>query len=158
MSLQEIFSLMDRFDASGIRRFALTQGDWKLELEQGAPSACTSEMDAPALISRPVPAPSAAPVPEAEPAEGILIRSPILGTFYAAGEPGGDPFVLPGDTIEEGQTLCVLEAMKMLSQLPAPTGGTILEILAEDGSLVEFDAPLFRISPLPGTDSGAQAR
>ena len=76
------------------------------------------------------------------------MKPPPVGTFYAASAPGEAPFVSVGDTVKKGQTLCVLEAMKMMSEVPAPCDCVILEILAKDGDLVGFDAPLFQVREL----------
>ena len=76
------------------------------------------------------------------------VKAPLVGTFYAAPAPGEAPFVSVGDTVKKGQTLCVLEAMKMMSEVPAPMDCVILEVLAKDGELVGFDAPLFRVREL----------
>ena len=81
-------------------------------------------------------------------AEGTTVKAPLVGTFYAASAPGEAPVVSVGDTAKKGQTLCVLEAMKMMSEVPAPCDCVILEILAKDGDLVGFDAPLFQVREL----------
>lgn len=76
---------------------------------------------------------------------GILVKAPLVGVFYAAPAPGETPFVRAGQTVSKGQTLCLVEAMKMLNEIPAPADGVIEEVLVQDGELVEFDAPLFRL-------------
>ena len=138
MELRDIYALIDRFEVSTLHRLALSREDFHLELERGG---AVSAPGAP--VMPPPEAQTSAPT-----ADETLVRAPILGTFYVAGEPGGAPFVKAGDRVEKGQTLCVLEAMKTLSDLPAPADCTILELLAEDGALVEYGAPLFRIQPL----------
>ena len=77
--------------------------------------------------------------------EGELVRAPMVGTFYASSSPEADPFVGKGDTVSEGDTLCIIEAMKMFNQIEAEASGTIVAILAENGQPVEFDQPLFVI-------------
>lgn len=146
MELSDILALLDRFDASSAASMKLRLGDLRLELNKNAAPAAV----APAPV--PVPADAPAPVPGAEmpkaQAEGTTVKAPLVGTFYAASAPGEAPFVSVGDTVKKGQTLCVLEAMKMMSEVPAPCDCVILEILAKDGDLVGFDAPLFQIREL----------
>ena len=146
MELSDILALLDRFDASSAASMTLRLGALRLELTHNAAPAAV----APAPV--PVPADAPAPVPGAEmpkaQAEGTTVKAPLVGTFYAASAPGEAPFVSVGDTVKKGQTLCVLEAMKMMSEVPAPCDCVILEILAKDGDLVGFDAPLFQIREL----------
>ena len=136
MELQEILALMDRFEASSAVKLELELGELRLKLERGTAAAAAAPVS--------VAAPSSVPAP-AQQEEGTLVKAPLVGTFYAASAPGEAPFVSLGDQVKEGQTLCILEAMKMMSEVPAPVSGEIVEILAEDGSLVGFDTPLFRI-------------
>ena len=144
MELKDIYALMDRFGASGLTGLEVTQGDWHIRLEK-APAPVVAA--APAAVSVPAaPAPAApAAVPAAAQGSGTFIRAPLVGTFYAAPAPDKAPFVAVGDTVKAGQTVCVLEAMKMMSEIPAPCDCVIEEILAENGALVAFDAPLFRV-------------
>ena len=134
MNQKEIFALMDRFDAGRAVRLRLTSGDFTIELSKAAPA-----VPGPAPRVDPEPVPSPAPAEE-----GAVITAPLVGTFYASPAPGEAPFVRPGQRVEKGQTVCILEAMKMMSEVPAPRAGTILEVLAEDGALVSFGEPLIR--------------
>lgn len=139
MTNQEIFELMARFDASTATTLKLSTKDFSLELGKGGPAA-------PIPAATPVPAPAAAVSPAAAPAPaGKCITAPLVGTFYAAPAPGEAPFVKAGDQVRKGQTVCVLEAMKMMSEVPAPVDCIIEEVLVKDGELVGFDAPMFRI-------------
>ena len=90
-------------------------------------------------------APAAAPAAEAEMPEGEVVRSPMVGTFYGSPSPEAEPFVTLGQRISEGETLCIIEAMKMFNQIEAELSGTVVAILAESGQPVEFDQPLFVI-------------
>ncbi|WP_294514483.1 acetyl-CoA carboxylase biotin carboxyl carrier protein [uncultured Intestinimonas sp.] len=146
MELSDILTLLDRFDASSAASMKLRLGDLRLELNKAAVPAAVVAGVAAAPAAVPVPAP-AAEAPEAQP-EDATVKAPLVGTFYAASAPGEAPFVSVGDTVKKGQTLCVLEAMKMMSEVPAPCNCVILEILAKDGDLVGFDAPLFQIREL----------
>lgn len=135
MELNDIFALMERFDASGLTSLELELDQAKVRLGKGGTA----------------PAPSAAPDP-AEPVQASgkmegssFLRAPLVGTFYAAPAPGQPPFVSVGDRVKKGQTVCVLEAMKMMSEIPAPVDCIIEEILVKDGELVGYDAPMFQI-------------
>ena len=134
MELSDILALLDRFDASTAGSMKLRLGDLRLELNKAAaPAAMSPAAAVPAAATAPVPAAAAA---ETQP-EGTTVKAPLVA-----------PFVSVGDTVKKGQTLCVLEAMKMMSEVPAPADCVILEVLAKDGDLVGFDAPLFQIREL----------
>lgn len=138
MTNQEIFELMSRFDQSGITAFKLTTKDVTLELSKGVGvPAAPAAGPAPA-----VPAPSVAAAP-AQP-EGPCITAPLVGTFYAASAPDAAPFVKVGDKVKKGQTVCLMEAMKMMNEVQAPCDCVIEAILQEDGALVSFGDPLIR--------------
>ena len=148
MELDKIFALLERFDASGLSGLELEEGNLRLRLEKGG--APVIAVPAAPVAPAPVQAASAPAAPAAVPAveEGTVIRAPLVGTFYAAPGPDRPPFVKVGDKVKQGQTVCVLEAMKMMSEIPAPCDGEILEVLAQDGALVGFDEPLFRVREL----------
>ena len=128
MTNQEIFELMARFDASTATTLKLSTKDFSLELGKGGPAA---------------PIPAAAPVPAPAPADKC-ITAPLVGTFYAASAPDAAPFVQVGDHVKKGQTVCLMEAMKMMNEVQAPCDCVIEEILQEDGALVSFGEPLLR--------------
>ena len=142
MELNDIFALMDRLEGSSLTRLELEDGDFKLVLDRTAPSVSAA--------AAPAPVPAAAPAPaepvreqEAQP-EGAVIRAPLVGTFYAASAPDAAPFVQVGDHVKKGQTVCLMEAMKMMNEVQAPCDCVIEEILQEDGALVSFGEPLLR--------------
>ena len=142
MTNQAIFELMARFDASTATTLKLSTKDFSLELGKGGPAA-------PIPAAAPVPASAAAVPPAAAPAPaGKCITAPLVGTFYAASGPDSAPFVQAGDRVKKGQTVCILEAMKMMSEIPAPMDCGIEEVLMGNGSLAGFDAPLFRVRRL----------
>lgn len=109
----------------------------------------------PAAASMYTPAPVGPAVAPAEPAAaappaprpGAVVRSPMVGTFYRSPSPTSPPFVSPGDTIKEGQTLCLIEAMKLMNEIKAEKAGTVTRVVAENGQPVEFDQPLFELDP-----------
>lgn len=138
MTNQEIYDLMARFDTSGLQKLKLSQGDFKIELEKAAP--------APAAASAMVPvsaAPAAAPAAEEAPA----VTAPLVGTFYAAPAPEQPPFAMPGDKVKKGQTVCLIEAMKTMIEVPAPCDCVIEEVLKANGELAAFGEALMRYRP-----------
>ena len=145
MELSDILALLDHFDASSAASMKLRLGDLRLELNKNAAPAAVAPAAVPVVAA---PAAVAAPVPAAEApkarAEGTTVKAPLVGTFYAASAPGEAPFVSVGDTVKKGQTLCVLEAMKMMSEVPAPCDCVIEEVCCANGDLVAFGDALFR--------------
>ena len=139
MSNQEIFELMARFDASAATSLKLTTKDFSLELGKGG-GAAAPVCAAPAA---PAAAPAPAPAPAAEP-EGLFITAPLVGTFYAASAPDAAPYVQVGDHVKKGQTVCLMEAMKMMNEVQAPCDCVIEAVLQQDGALVSFGEPLIR--------------
>ena len=143
MELSDIFALLERFESSSIQRMELRMEDFRLELDKNAAVTVAPVAAAP-VAAAPVAAPSAAPAPAAAPkAEapaGPTINAPLVGTFYSAPSPDAAPFV-----VKKGQTVCILEAMKMMSEVPSPADGVVEEILVRDGELVGYDQPLFRL-------------
>lgn len=142
MKNQDVYDLMDRFEKSGIARMKFESGDTSLELEKtiavsGAPAVAAAPMAQPAVCG--VEAASAQ-----EPEAGPFIKAPMIGTFYVASSPDAQPYVSPGDAVHAGDTVCMLEAMKMMSEVSAPCDCIIEELLVADGELVSFDQPLIR--------------
>lgn len=137
MTNQEIFDLIARFDASSICTMRLVRGDFSLELSKAASATVSA--------AAPVPAQRIETPPASEASQSIT--APLAGVFYAAGEPGAKPFVAVGDCVKKGQTVCVMEAMKTISEIPAPCDCVITEILKENGTLAAFGEPIFRYRP-----------
>ena len=144
MTNQEIFELMDRFERSAIRTLRLSRDGTTLEMSKDAPAA-------PALTSPAAPEPVA--VPSAQPAAAAsapcesTIDAPLAGVFYAASAPGEAPFVREGDRVKQGDTVCLMEAMKMISEIPAPCDCVITRVLKENGELAGYGEPLFGYRP-----------
>ena len=140
MELESIYALMERFERSSITGLELEQNGARLKLEKAVAVA------APVAVAA---APAAAPAPQqTAQEEGEYIKAPLVGTFYTAAGPDAAPFVQVGDKVEKGQTVCILEAMKAMSEIPAPMDCVIEEVLLDNGSLAAFDAPLFRVRRL----------
>ena len=139
MNKEDIFALMARFDAGTAAVLKLSCKDFTLELSKAAPqTGC-----APAPASA---APAAPAGERGETEESPCVTAPLAGVFYAAPAPDQPPFVRPGDRVKKGETLCLLEAMKMMSEIQAPCDCVIREVLAENGALVSFGEPLMRYS------------
>lgn len=136
MTNQELYELMTRFERSCIQSIKLTRGDFSVEL-------CKASAASGAATAAVVPA---TPAPQVE-ETGKAITAPLVGTYYEAASPGAKPFVAVGDRVQKGQTVCLIEAMKMISEIPAPCDCVITEILKENGSMAAFGEPLFRYQP-----------
>lgn len=144
MELESIYALMERFERSSISGLELEQNGTRLKLEKAvAVAAAPAVVAAPVAAPAPVVAPAAGQPAQAE--EGEYIKAPLVGTFYTAAGPDAAPFVQVGDKVLKGQTVCILEAMKAMSEIPAPMDCVIEEVLLDNGSLAAFDAPLFRV-------------
>lgn len=146
MDLESIFALMERFERSTLTGLELEQNGTRLKLDKTLTAAATTAA-APISVQTVVPEVPAA-VPASQTSEGEYIKAPLVGTFYSSANPEAAPFVKVGDTVKKGQTVCILEAMKMMSEIPAPMDCVIEEVLVENGSLASFDAPLFRVRRL----------
>ena len=144
MDLESIFALMERFERSSLTGLELEQNGTRLKLDKTVAVAAAPAAAVAAVSAVQTPAASPAPQPAAQ-EEGEYIKAPLVGTFYAAAGPDSQPFVKVGDQVKKGQTVCILEAMKMMSEIPAPMDCVIEEVLVENGSLAGFDAPLFRV-------------
>lgn len=143
MELESIYALMERFERSSLSGLELEQNGTRLKLEKAVAVAA-----APAAATAVVAAPAPAAAPTAQNDEGEYIKAPLVGTFYTAAGPDAAPFVQVGDKVHKGQTVCILEAMKAMSEIPAPMDCVIEEVLLDNGSLAAFDAPLFRVRRL----------
>ncbi len=144
MDLRKLKKLIDLVQESGIAELEITEGEERVRINRsGNPMQAVMAMQqAPAAA-----APAAAPapvVPEAPAApEGHTVKSPMVGTFYRSSAPGAKPFVELGQSVSAGDTLCIIEAMKLLNEIEADQGGTIKAILVENGQPVEYGQPLF---------------
>ena len=143
MELESIYALMERFERSSITGLELEQTGTRLKLEKTVAVAAAAPVAAAPVAVAAAPAPQQAPQEEGE-----YIKAPLVGTFYTAAGPDAAPFVQVGDKVQKGQTVCILEAMKAMSEIPAPMDCVIEEVLLDNGSLAAFDAPLFRVRRL----------
>ena len=147
MDYKDFKKILDAFDKSKTNILELETEDFRIYLDKSvAASSASQQIIQTHQIQEPVVQKIEAK-PECE-AEGEIISSPMVGTFYQAPSPDSPPYVRVGDKIKKGQTLCIIEAMKIMNELEAEFDMEIMEILVEDGEPVEFDTPLFRVKRL----------
>ena len=140
MKKDEIKELLEIMDASGLSAIRYADDEVSIELERQAVSAMASMFGAmPAATSDEV----MGTMPNSD--DGTTVCSPMVGTFYAAPSPDEPPFVVVGQEVIAGQTLCIVEAMKMMNEISAPCAGIVSEVFVENGCQVEYDQPLFSI-------------
>ncbi len=149
MDIRKIKKLIELVEESGINELEIAEGEESVRISRGASVVHTAPSVAPAPISvaaAPVAAAAATAVSEAAPVvSGHVIRSPMVGTFYSSSSPDAPAFVEVGQHVNAGDTLCIVEAMKMMNQIEADKSGVIKEILAQNEDAIEFDQPLFII-------------
>ncbi len=142
MDLRKLKKLIDLVQESGISELEVTEGEEKVKIVKSGGSGVTYAAPAPG----PAPAPPAVATPAAAvaPAEisGHLVKSPMVGTFYRSPSPGSKPFVEVGDTVKSGDTICIIEAMKLLNEIECDKDGVIKAILVDNGQPVEYGEPL----------------
>lgn len=149
MDIRKIKKLIELLESSGIAELEIQEGEESVRISRYGSGAAVA---APAPVAAPVAAAPAAAVSapateepqnsENELPPGHIIRSPMVGSFYRASSPTAAPFIEVGQEVTEGQTLCIIEAMKMMNQIEADKSGRVLSILVENGEPVEFDQPL----------------
>ena len=151
MDLRKLKKLIDLVEASGIAELEITEGEEKVRIAKSIAGAPVMMSHAPQQFQAQLPA-AAPPLPAAAaPAEdalpdGHVVRSPMVGTFYRAPAPGAKNFAEVGQTVNAGDTVCIIEAMKLLNEIEADQGGVIKAILVENGQPVEYGEPLFVIA------------
>ena len=149
MDIRKVKKLIELLDESGIAEIEITEGEDSVRISrysQNAPAAPVAMSYAPPTAAPAAVAPAAAEVAPAEPEEeGFLVPAPMVGTFYAASSPGAAPYVQVGDRINEGDTLCIIEAMKMMNQIDADVSGVIKSIRVQNGEAVEYGQTLIVI-------------
>ncbi|WP_426146587.1 acetyl-CoA carboxylase biotin carboxyl carrier protein [Polaromonas sp. DSR2-3-2] len=146
MDLRKLKTLIDLVSESNVSELEITEAEGKVRIVKS--SGVPMMMHQPAMNMVPghqvqAAAPQA-PAPEA-PAAGHAIKSPMVGTFYRSSSPGSNPFVEIGSVVKEGDTVCIIEAMKILNEIEADKSGTVTKILSENGQAVEYGQPLFMI-------------
>ncbi|MGH9515976.1 MAG: acetyl-CoA carboxylase biotin carboxyl carrier protein [Terriglobales bacterium] len=164
MNQKELKELVEFLIEKDITEFELERGDVKVRIKRGTPPAVQSSeriiavaaphpaMQLPVAGAPPVSAaapesqaPPAAPAPPQE--ELHMVKSPIVGTYYESPSPGSPPFVKPGDSVEVGQVLCIVEAMKLMNEIEADVAGEVVKLLMKNGQPIEYNQELFAIRP-----------
>jgi acetyl-CoA carboxylase biotin carboxyl carrier protein len=155
MDLRKLKTLIDLVAESGIAEIEVTEGEDKVRIVKHAPTVVAAPSPPPvqtvvagATAAVPPPATAATPAaePAAEPPKGSVVKSPMVGTFYRSPSPGAKSFVEVGQAVKPGDTLCIIEAMKLLNEIEAEVAGEVTEILVENGQPVEYGQPLFVIA------------
>ena len=149
MDLRKLKTLIELVESSGIAELEISEGEERVRITR-APAASSMQhvYAAPQLqMAAPAPQPAAAPAEVAKPAEpeGHIVKSPMVGSFYRCPSPGSKSFVELGQSVKAGDTLCIIEAMKLLNEIESDQSGTIKAILVENGQAVEYGQPLFII-------------
>ena len=151
MDLRKLKKLIDLVEESGIAELEITEGEEKVRISKSATSAqaAVAQTVTTATQQAPVISSQAAASPQPQPAdaipEGHVVKSPMVGTFYRSSAPGAPAFVEVGQTVKEGETLCIVEAMKLLNEIESDKSGVIRAVLVENGQPVEYGEPLFVI-------------
>jgi len=150
MDLRKLKKLIDLVQESGIAELEITEGEEKVKIVKGGMAAMVAAPPAvaaaPAAAARPAMAPGAGAAPAGEPAaaqEGHVVKAPMVGTFYRSPSPDAKPFVEVGQAVKEGDTICIIEAMKLMNEIEADASGSVKAILVENGQPVEYGQPLF---------------
>ncbi|MFM8609228.1 MAG: acetyl-CoA carboxylase biotin carboxyl carrier protein [Burkholderiaceae bacterium] len=159
MDLRKLKTLIDLVSESNVSELEITEAEGKVRIVKGGGVMVQQPMVMPAAMAAPVAAavaaapaaaaagaaaPAAAPASPEEPA-GHQVKSPMVGTFYRSSSPGAKAFVEVGSQVKQGETLCIIEAMKILNEIETDQSGTVLQILCENGQAVEYGQPLFVI-------------
>lgn len=163
MNQKEIKELIEFLIEKDVTEFELERGDVKVRIKRGAAEAVTGPQDriiavhaAPPVQpagtevghAAPIPLAPAAPASPEKPEEGLhMVLSPIVGTYYESPSPGSPPFVKVGDTIEAGQVLCIVEAMKLMNEIEADVAGEVVKMLVKNGQPIEYGQELFAVRP-----------
>jgi len=160
MNIKEIQDLIKFVAKSGVNEVEIEQKDFKIVIKsddkKGSPekqvfvqAAAPMAQGAPvaAQIAAPVAEASAAPVAADEDSNYITVKSPMIGTFYRSSSPDKPPFVAVGDTIKEGDAICIIEAMKLFNEIESEVTGKIVKVLVDDSSPVQYDQPLYLVDP-----------
>ncbi|MBX3652980.1 MAG: acetyl-CoA carboxylase biotin carboxyl carrier protein [Ramlibacter sp.] len=148
MDLRKLKTLIDLVSESNVSELEITEAEGKVRIVKGGGAMVQSYVPAPMpaaaapVVAAPV---AAAPPAAAEAPAGHVVKSPMVGTFYRSSSPGAKPFVEIGSQVKQGETICIIEAMKILNEIEADKTGTISQILGENGQAVEYGQPLFVI-------------
>jgi acetyl-CoA carboxylase biotin carboxyl carrier protein len=158
MNINEIQDLIAFVAKSGVSEVEIERKDFKIVIKAEKPEpvyvqasvpqvvAATAAVPAPAQASAPAPQTAEAPA-AADESKLVTIKSPMIGTFYRSAGPDKDPFVSPGQSVNKGDTICIVEAMKLFNEIESDVSGKIVKVLVDDASPIEYDQPLFLVEP-----------
>lgn len=150
MDLRKLKTLIDLVSESNVSELEITEAEGKVRIVKGpvgGPVVMAAPAVVPATVATPATVPAVAPAAAAEPAAetGHTVKSPMVGTFYSASSPEAKPFVQVGTVVKAGDTICIIEAMKILNEIEADHSGTVTKILVDNGQAVEYGQPMFII-------------
>ncbi len=148
MDLRKLKTLIDLVSESNVSELEITEAEGKVRIVKSGGMPMVMQQAAPAMVAAPAAPLASAPPAAAEPAAapaGHAVKSPMVGTFYRSASPGAKAFIEVGSQVKEGETICIIEAMKILNEIEADKSGTITRILCENGQAVEYGQPLFMI-------------
>jgi len=148
MDLRKLKTLIDLVSDSNVSELEITEAEGKVRIVKSSGAPLVTQQPAAAMVAAPAAVPiAAAPVADAAPVleTSHAVKSPMVGTFYRSASPGARAFVEVGDIVKEGDTICIIEAMKILNEIEADKSGTVRKILCENGQAVEYGQPLFLI-------------
>jgi acetyl-CoA carboxylase biotin carboxyl carrier protein len=144
MDLRKLKKLIDLVQESGIAELEITEGEEKVKIVKGGAVVAMAPVTVPAAAAEPRTAPGLAAPTEAEAGqEGHVVKAPMVGTFYRSPSPDAKVFVEVGQAVKEGDTICIIEAMKLMNEIEADASGSVKAILVENGQPVEYGQPLF---------------
>jgi acetyl-CoA carboxylase biotin carboxyl carrier protein len=152
MDLRKLKTLIELVETSGIAELEIQEGEERVRItralmhSQQAGMTTSAQASPASVASAATPATPIAEPPAPSAAEGHVVKSPMVGTFYRSASPGAKPFVEVGDPVQQGDVLCIVEAMKLMNEIEADASGTIKAVIAENGQPVEFGQPLFIIA------------
>ena len=150
MDLRKLKKLIDLVQESGIAELEITEGEEKVRINRigsGGANGGVPQQPVPTQLHAALPAAAPAAAPAAPADSGIVVKSPMVGTFYRTSSPGSPPFVEVGQAVTAGQTLCIIEAMKLMNEIESDVSGIVTRILVESGQPVEYGEPLFTLAP-----------
>ncbi len=153
MDLKDIKELMRSFDKSSLGKLKLKDGDFEITFQKGIEVQNVAQVQQAKEVIQNQPESKIADISVSEPSQqnksdSLYIKSPMVGTFYQAPSPGAAPFVQVGDSVKKGDTVAIIEAMKIMNEIESEFNCKILEILVSDGEPVEFDQPIFRVEKI----------
>jgi acetyl-CoA carboxylase biotin carboxyl carrier protein len=145
MDLRKLKTLIDLVSESNVSELEITEAEGKVRIVKSSGAPLVMQQPAAAMVAAPAAVAAAPVVPVAEAPTGHAVKSPMVGTFYRSASPGAKPFIEVGSVVKEGETICIIEGMKILNEIEADKSGTVTKILCENGQAVEYGQALLMI-------------